>query len=1168
MFISDFAIRRPMITVVAMVALVVFGAFAFWRLQTDEFPDVADPVVMTAIIYPGASPDQVERELLDPIEEAIQGISGVDQVFGEARDGYAQIITIFLFEKDLKEATQDIRDAISAIRSDLPTEMEEPILRRFSPNDFPIVDISLTSSTLSQADLTRIADPGITRELRTISGVSQVAVVGNLNRELTVELRPDALQASGLSVGQVVQALQAQNLAVPVGRLNGSLDERTIRLKGRLEGPADFMQMVVAERNGQIIRLGDVAVAKDGTEEQRSVALFWGKDSAGNWTAAPQEAVGISISKSKGYSTTDVSDRIRAKIATLQSTLPKGVEMQLVRDAGPRVRTAVKNVQLALVEGAILTVLVVFLFLNSWRSTVITGLALPVSVLASFIAVWVLGFKLETMSLLGLSLAIGILIDDAIVVRENIVRHVELGKDHFRAAHDGTDEIGLAVAATTFSIVAVFVPVGFMYGVAGQWFKPFALTIACSVLVSLFVSFSLDPMLSAYWPDPHQPEHKKAWITKKLDRFNRWFNGLAHSYKQVIAWALDHRLPMIIVALGSLVAAFTIPGNGLLRFLVIAAGIGVIAWAFAVDGWNGRGMWAVIGGFVALMGIATIFGELRDAQPGITPAGFIQLTVGLVIIGLTVMGSRKPSIPRRGLALLGASVLVFAASMLVPKTRLVGVEFFGKDDNSEFNISVETPPGSNLEYLRIKTEELLRTVRSHPEVKYTYSTLGGGESGTVDVGNIYVRLVPMEDRNQDVVALATVVRDEVARVGGVSASVFTTSFGGNQKQIQIQMRGEDGVALQSAAEMVMAEVRKVPNAVDVGLSSKGQKPELDVQLNRGLAGSMGVTVGQVAQSLRPAFAGIDAGDWVDPTGETRDVVIRLSPEARERIADLRRLPLVINGVDGPRVVQLDQVALIEQSRGPAAISHLDGDRVVTVQANTQGRSLGEVMADIDTRIASLQLPPGVTISQGGEVESQQEVFGRILAALGIAVLLMYLILVMQFGSFLDPLAILLSLPLSLVGVLLALSITGNTINLMSLIGVILLAGIVAKNAILLIDFAKWAREKAGMPLREALIEAGAIRLRPILMTTFALIAGMIPVAIGHGEGAQFRAPLGVAVIGGVVTSTLLTLLVIPTFYEILDEWRGTVAGWFGMHPAQMTAEHPQPGLVVPQPSGD
>jgi len=352
--------------------------------------------------------------------------------------------------------------------------------------------------------------------------------------------------------------------------------------------------------------------------------------------------------------------------------------------------------------------------------------------------------------------------------------------------------------------------------------------------------------------------------------------------------------------------------------------------------------------------------------------------------------------------------------------------------------------------------------------------------------------------------------------------------------------------------------------VDISLSSKGQKPELNVELHRGVAGSLGITVGQVAQALRPAFAGIDAGDWEDPSGEVRDVVVRLSPDARRRATDLRQLPLVVTGPSGePTTVPLGQVATVEQSVGPAVINHLDRDLVVNVEANVSGRSTGEVINDITTRIATIQLPPGVRITQGGDAQQQAEVFGDIFFALGVALLLMYLILVMQFGSFLDPLAIMLSLPLSLIGVMLALAISGGTINIMSLIGVILLAGIVAKNAILLIDFAKWARERRGLPLREALIEAGAIRLRPILMTTFALIAGMIPVALGRGEGAQFRAPLGMAVIGGVITSTLLTLIAIPTFYEILDEWRQSLARVFGFTPKQMTAEMP-----VPEPAGD
>src|SRR5829696_7717274 len=415
--------------------------------------------------------------------------------------------------------------------------MEEPVLTRFDPSELPVVTLTLTSETVPAATLTRLADPGVTRALRAIAGVAQVSVVGGIEREMTVELQPAQLEAAGVSVAQVVQALEAQNLAAPVGRLNGGLEERTIRLRGRPEGPTDFAQLVVAERSGNSIRLGQVAKVYDGTEEPRTIALYNGR-----------EAVGVEIIKSKGYSTTQVSDQIRARVAEVQRTMPKEVKLQIVQDAGQRVSRAVANVQEALIEGALLTVLVVFLFLNSWRSTVITGLALPVSVLASFIAVWAFGFTLNTMSLLGLSLAIGILIDDAVVVRENIVRHIELGKDHYTASREGTDEIGLAVAATTFSIVAVFVPIAFMPGIGGQWFKPFALTMAFSVMVSLFVSFSLDPMLSAYWADPHLEDHQKSWITRKLDKFNHWFNRQANNYRNVIAWALDHRWTVSAIA--------------------------------------------------------------------------------------------------------------------------------------------------------------------------------------------------------------------------------------------------------------------------------------------------------------------------------------------------------------------------------------------------------------------------------------------------------------------------------------------------------------------------------------------------------------------------------------------------------------------------------------------
>jgi len=1070
MFISDFAIKRPTITVVTMLALVVGGIIALIRLQTDEFPEVAPPYVSVGVPYPGASPETVETEVLNPVEEAIASISGVKKVTGKAEDGFAFILIEFIFEKPLPEATQDIRDAISGIRNDLPAEMEEPIIKKLNDTDRPIVSLALSSSRLTPAELTRLADPGITRELRSIPGVAEVTVTGKQERELTVELRPEALMAARVSVAQVVQALQAQNLAAPVGRVQGEYDERSIRLRGRLSGPEEFAQLVVAERNGVLIRLGQVADVRDGVEEQRTLALFNGA-----------EAVGIDIKKAKGYSTTDVA------VQKLEETLPEGVTVNIVKNSGTRVTAAVRNVQEALLEGAVLTVLVVFLFLNSWRSTVITGLALPVSVLASFIAVWAFGFKLETMSLLGLSLAIGILIDDAIVVRENIVRHVEMGKDHYTASLEGTDEIGLAVTATTMSILAVFLPVAFMSGIGGQWFKPFALTMACSVAVSLFVSFSLDPMLSAYWPDPHVPPEERSWITRRLDTFNAWFTRMAEGYRGVIAWALDHRAAMVVLATGSMVSALTLLWNGLL--------------------------------------------------------GFFSLVLGLVI-SVWALSARRP-LPFRLAGMVGGLVVGVGLFLVVPEWHKVGVGFMPLDDRSEFNVQIETPPGSNLAYTRAKAEEADRVIRTRPDVMYSYITLGDPSSNAVDLGKMYVKLVPKADRVLDAESIGAEIRNELAQMGGVNMALFTSDMGGGRKQLALQVKGPDLASINAAAEQIRAVVAATPGAVDIALSSKGQRPELTVELDRGLAGALGLTAGQVAQSLRPAFAGIDAGDWVDPSGETRDVVVRLAPSARQRAEDLRQLPLLVpGGTNGvPRTVPLGQVVRVRSDLAPAVINHLDRDLVVNVEWNTQGRSTGEVMSDVRRVLAQTSLPPGVTYSEGGDAENQSEVFGNIFLALGIAVLLMYLILVMQFGSFLDPMAILMSLPLSLVGVMLSLALTGLTVNIMSLIGVILLMGIVAKNAILLIDFAKWSNEK-GMPIREALIEAGAIRLRPILMTTFALIAGMVPVAIASGEGAQFRQPLGVAVIGGVLTSTLLTLLVIPTVYEIFFDWREALRARF------------------------
>src|SRR5262252_5490809 len=798
MFISDFAIKRPIITVVTMIALVVFGLAALARLDTDEFPDIDQPIVFIGVPYPGAAPDVVEREVVTRLEDKLSGISGVDKMNSSSTDGFAQIIIQFVFSKDVNQATQDVRDAISAVRSQLPAEIIEPIVQRFDPNTLPIVSLALTSTSLTTPQLTQLADQTIGGDLRGISGVAQVNIVGGDSAQLNVDVRPKDLAAMGLGMDQIVAALRAQNLAAPVGSITTPLEQRSIRLQGRLDRAEDFSGLVIAAHNGALVTLGQVANVAAGAAEPTSAARFNGTP-----------AIGLDIVKSREFATTAVSDAVRQRVAALSKTLPPGTRLEIVRDAGVRVRNSVRNVEETLVEGAVLTVLVVFLFLNSWRSTVITGLALPVSVLTSFVPLLLFGFTLNVMSLMGLSLAIGILIDDAIVVRENIVRHVEMGADHVQAAHEGTDEIGLAVTATTFSIVAVFVPVGFMPGIAGQFFKPFALTIAAAVLVSLFVSFSFDPMLSAYWPDPQLEAHERRNpIARALDRFNMWFDRQADRYKSLIAWALDHRWTMIALAAGSFVFAIV---------LQIA-----------------------IGGFA-----------------------FVPVT-----------------------------------------------------DQSELNIAIETPPGSNLDYTSLKAEEIARMIRARPEVAYTYTTIGSTSgSSAADNATVYVRLKPKKERAISQDELGQILRTQMRQVGGATAFTFASGFGGAQKQLQLQLRGPDETVLNSYADRIAKIVAAVPGAVDVGLSTKGQKPEFNVRVNRGLAGTLGVSVSQLASSLRFAFAGVDAGTWVDPAGISRYVHVRLAPSARQNAADLGQLPVLVTPASGaagapgaPQFVPLRQLA--------------------------------------------------------------------------------------------------------------------------------------------------------------------------------------------------------------------------------------------------------------------
>jgi HAE1 family hydrophobic/amphiphilic exporter-1 len=1017
MFLSEFSIKRPVAMIVIIIGLMAMGLLALSKLRVNQIPDVEQPMLNVNISYPGASPDTVERELVNRIERALQGITGVDEVRSTASEGNARFFMRFTFKKNMIEAADEVRNAIGSVRHKLPVEMREPVLQRLDPAAQPIMQLALSSTTLSHAAISRLAEDQLADKFRGINGVALVNVNGALRRELSVLLRAQKLREYEVSVTEVVAALRAQNANAPVGKVRGVLEDQSIRLVGRIESPAEFEQIVIKRRGTELVRLSQVATVQDGFAELGGFSVRSGNPN-----------VGMSVTRTREASTVSVADEIRKLVDEISKTLPAGTKLEVTQDGGKDAQTSLRNVVDALVFGAGLTIFVVYVFLNSWRSTLITALSLPTSVIAAFIAVWLCGFTLNFMSLLGLSLAIGVLIDDAIVVRENIVRHMEAGSDRRTAALNGTAEIGMAVAATTFSIVAVFVPVAFMPGVSGEWFRPFGLTVVASVLVSLFISFTLDPMLSAYWGDPPgQHAAPRRGLSRWLASFNTWFDHQADRYGRVIAWALHHRRWMAVFALASLV---------------------------------------------------------------------------------------------------GAGVLHF---------KYGGTSFLPVSDVGTVAIEVRTPSSSSLEYARRKVEAAAQLARTLPETKATNSNVNPGG------GRVYVDIGKSTQRQRSATQVASELRTLIARLVGAEYVVLDDLNNGANKPVQIRFTGPDSRRLLEITTQFMETLRNVPGAVDVGMSEQDPQDEMKIELDRGLANSLGISANDAAQALRVAFAGVEVGDWVDPSGETRDVAVRLHPDDRVDASNIERLPIAVSGSN--RMVPLEQIATVTMGRGPSQIQHSNGKRTISVAANVQGRASGEVTADALKAARAMTYPPGYGLELGGASKDQQELFKQMGIALVSGILLMYLVLVMQFGSFTAPVAVMVSLPLSLIGVVLALLLTGGTLNLMSFIGVIMLVGLVAKNAILLLDAAR-AQEAQGVDREEALMAAGRKRLRPILMTTFALIAGMLPVAIGVGEGGEFYRPMAVAIIGGTITSTLLTLLVIPSFYDSIEKARDRAVAKF------------------------
>lgn len=1036
MFLTRISVRHPVFAAMVMVAILVFGIFAYQRLPVEQMPDIDLPVVAVVVAYPGASPEAVENDVVQPIENSVNSLSGIDTIQSTSLPGQAMIIILFDMDVESSAAAQDVRDRIAQVEASLPSGANRPQVLRFDPAEMPVVSLAISSDTLSARDLTTLTDDVIANRLGNIPGVGRATIVGGVPNQLNILVDPDRLIAFGVGMDAVVSAVSQDNQVVPAGSIRDAAATQSIQIESEMANAEDFLDIIIARRGDQPVRLGDVATIEAGQGDEESLAYVNG-----------ERALALNVVKIQGANTVGVAEAIHHTIADLLANeLPQGIHIEVVRDAAVPVEQSFHAVINMLIEGAFLAVIIVFLFLNSWRSTIITSLTLPISIIGTMVALHVLGFTLNMMTLMALALSIGILIDDAIVVRENIMRHLQMGKSHFQAALDGTNEIGLAVLATTLTIVAVFLPVAFMDGIMGRFFLQFGVTVSVAVLISLFVAFTLDPMMSSVWYDPHaHGDAPRGPIGRAVGKFGDFFTWLTGRYESVLKWCLRHRITTLVMA------------------------------------------------------IAIFFGSF----------------------------------------------------LLVP---FVGFELVPAQDNSEFQVEVETPVGSSLEYTAAKVNQIERVLHEFPEVERTYATINSGQSMGENSGTIVVSMVSPSQRDRTPPQMTAPVREALAAVPGVHTLVGAAGgFGGVTKPISINMYGDNLDVLRRLSDTLAAELGEIDGLVDIETSLQEAQPVVGIRVNRDLASDLGVSMQQIGATLRPMLAGEEVSTWTNAEGRNVDVVIRLPEYLRERPDVIGSLPISQSGATGSQsLIRLDQVADIVASQGPAEINRQDLARSVQVTADISGVTLGEVVPTIQAALDSLEMPMGYRASMGGDAESMGDTFSSAGAALLLAIILIYLVLASQFGSFLQPIAIMISVPLSLVGVLLGLLVGGSTINMMSLIGFIMLMGLVVKNAILMVDNTNQRRSE-GLPLYEALVTAGTTRFRPIVMTSLAMIFGMMPLALSLHEGSGQNASMAHAIIGGMISSSLLTLVVVPVILTYIDSFGRFVSRFLPKGPEETHA---------------
>ncbi len=1021
MFLSDTSIRRPVFATMVILAFVIFGAIALRNIGIDLFPRVEFPVITIVAKLPGADPATVETTVTDPIEEAVSTIASIKNLRSTSADSFSQVIVEFELEKNVDVAYQEVQAKIGTIRSLLPTDLEEPRVEKFDIDSSPIMAV-LVSGDKPIKELTYLSDKVVKDRLQRVSNVGQVKLIGGQQRNMWIWLDRAKLEGYRLSVQDVETALRSEHIEIPGGRVEAGPKEYIVKTKAEFTSSQEFSDLLVAYRNGSPVRVKDLGRVEDGLEEQRSLARLNGV-----------QAISLLVRRQSGTNTVEVANGIKREVEKLRTELaPQGIKLEIAQDLSVFIQNSIHEIQFHLIIGGLLAVLIVWVFLRNWRITAISAVAIPTSVISTFALMNAMGFTMNTMTMLALSLSIGLLIDDAIVVVENVFRHVEEGMEPRQAASFGTAEIGLAAFAITMSIVAVFLPVAFMKGIVGRFFYQFGLTVTFAVLVSLLVAFTVVPMLASRFL---KHSHSHGWLFRQSDR---------------VLDALDR-------------------------------------------------------GYGALLGSAL----------------------------------------RWRIVTVGAAIAVMVAAVMAGKT--LRSEFIPAEDASEFNIRVKAPLGASIQTTDRIFEEIRGLIQDQPWVRYAFVTIGADDLQRVNEGTMYVKMTPKGTRALSQLGAMAWTRQRLADLKDVRTSVEVVprvSGGGRSAaDLQVEVRGRDLAQLDTYAQALMKKLRATPGYRDVDSSYDNNKPEVNIYVKRNEAADLGVSPAAVASTVRALIGGEDVTKYKF-AGDRYNVSVRLTEPERNKPEDINLLSVRNRRGD---LVRLQSVSRTREEGGPVQIDRYNRARQITVLANLQPelKVLGQATAEIGGFIKDLNLGPGYTVGFAGMADTMRESFGYLLFALGLSVVMVYMVLAAQFESFVHPFTIMLSLPLSAVGALGALAMSRMTISIFTMIGFIMLMGLVTKNAILLVDYTNTLRTRDGMDRMSALLKAGPTRLRPILMTTFAMIFGMLPIALSKAEGAESRGPMAVAVIGGLITSTLLTLVVVPVIYTLFDDLRdvGKLAFW-------------------------